>query len=261
MSTPPPVPTPFSLEGRTVVVTGASSGLGRHFARVAASHGAKAVALLARREQQLEKVASELRDTGATVVTAVADVSDPDSVDAAVASITDRLGPIDVLVNNAGGATVSRAVDVPYEEWQSVQASNLGGTFLMSRAVARHSIAVGEPLSIINIASVLGLRVMPGTAAYASSKAGVVQLTKQLAIEWARHGIRVNALCPGYFPTEAAEFQRDGAQEQMASRVPMRRLGQLAELDGPLLLLASEAGSYLTGATISVDGGLASNSV
>lgn len=261
MSDASPAPTPFSLQGRTVVVTGASTGLGRHFAHVAAAHGAKAVALLARREHKLQEVASELAGSGATIITAVADVSDPDSVDAAVASVTDQLGPVDVLVNNAGGANVSRAVDIPFEEWQSIQASNLGGTFLMSRAVARHSIAAGAPLSIINIASVLGLRVMPGTAAYASSKAGVVQLTKQLAVEWARHGIRVNALCPGYFPTEATEFQREGAKEQMASRVPMRRLGQLDELDGPLLLLASEAGSYITGATLSVDGGLASNSV
>ena len=249
-----------SLEGKIVVVTGASSGLGRHFAHVAAREGAAAVALLARRENLLAEVAGEIAHL-TRPVPITADLTDPASIDAATATILDDLGGVDVLINNAGGAPINAAVDLAHDEWRMVQATNVDGTFLMSRAVARNAIETARPLSIVNIASVLGLRVMPSTSAYAAAKAAVVQLTRQLAIEWARHDIRVNALCPGYFPTEAAEFQRPGVKEQMSQRVPMRRLGELHELDGPLLLLASDAGSYLTGAVLAVDGGLSNRSV
>lgn len=245
-----------ALTGRTVLITGASAGLGRHFAQLCAAQGAS-LALLARRGDLLDHVAADLRsETGAEIATAVADVADEAAVEAGVASFVERFGRIDVVVNNAGGAPINRAVTVPNDEWQTVIGSNLSGTFFVSRAVARHAIEAATPLSIVNIASVLGLRVMAQTASYASAKAAVVQLTKQLALEWARHGIRVNALCPGYFPSDAAEFSREGAVEAMAARVPLRRLGTLDELDGPLLLLASDLGSYLTGTVLTVDGGL-----
>lgn len=249
-----------ALQGKTVVVTGASSGLGRHFAHLAAREGASAVVLMARREELLTEVGDEIKHL-TEPIPVVADLSDTESISIAASTALERLGPIDVLVNNAGGAPVNKAVDVPYEEWRMVQATNVDGTFLMSRTLARHAIETSRPMSIINISSVLGLRVMPSTAAYATAKAAVVQMTRQLAIEWARQGIRVNALCPGYFPTEAQEFQRPGAQEQMAQRVPMRRLGELGELDGPFLLLASDAGSYITGAAIAIDGGLSNKSI
>jgi len=172
------------------------------------------------------------------------------------------LGGIDVLINNAGVTRQAPALQQTLEDWDAVVNTNLRGAWLTAVAVAKLMIADGAPGSIVNIASVLGLRVASQVAPYAVSKAGVVQMTKALALEWARYGIRVNALAPGYLRTDINDdFFAGEAGKKLISRVPQRRLGELSELDGPLLLLASDAASFMTGAVIPVDGGHLVNSL
>jgi NAD(P)-dependent dehydrogenase (short-subunit alcohol dehydrogenase family) len=249
----------LGLSGRTVLVTGASQGLGRHFAVTVARAGAERVVVAARSVDKLAAVAEAVESAGSHAVVLPLDVSSPAAVRAGVAALREQVEAVDVLINNAGGSAdrdLTPALEVDDEEWDTILRTNLDGTWHTSQEVARWSRELGRPLSIVNLGSVLGLRVMPRTTAYATAKAAVVQLTRQLALEWARYGIRVNALCPGYVPTEAAQFQVPEVRAAMEGKVPFRRLGELEELDGPLLLLASDAGSYMSGTTVVVDGAL-----
>lgn len=243
------------LSGKVALVTGASSGLGLHMAKTLARAGAK-VALAARRIERVEAEARALEDEGATAVAVPLDVTDPASVEAAVARVRDALGAPVILVNNAGIAHTDRALELAPETFREVVATNLEGAFYVARATARAMIEAGVGGSIVNVASILGLRVAGRVAAYAASKAGLVRLTEVLALEWARHGIRVNALAPGYVETDLnRDFLSSEAGQALRARIPQRRFGRLEDLDGPLLLLASDASAYVTGAVIVVDGG------
>lgn len=250
----------LDLLNKRVVITGASSGLGEHFARLFSAEGAN-LGLIARRGNRLEALARELESQyGGRVAVASCDVLDPAAIDLAFDDLHGRLGGIDVLINNAGVSRQAPAVEQSLEDWDSVVNTNLRGTWLCAVAAAKYMIADkspdSSPGSIINIASILGLGVAKQVAPYAISKAGVIQMTKALALEWAQYGIRVNALAPGYLHTDLnAEFFKSEAGKALISRVPQRRLGELSELDGPLLLLASEASSFMSGTVIPVDGG------
>lgn len=241
----------WNLAGKTALVTGASSGIGAHLASKLAAAGAEVV-LGARREAQLADVASAIRAFGGQCSTAVLDVTSQSSIDA----LGDWVPRIDILVNNAGLVREAAVLDQSEEDWDTVIDTNLKGMFLLSRAVARAMRDRGKGGSIINIASILGLRQSAGVLPYAVSKSGVVQMTKTMALELARFGIRVNAIAPGYLNTEINEgFWESDAAKAMIRRIPQRRLGELEDLDGPLLLLASDASAYMTGSVITVDGG------
>lgn len=244
------------LSGQRILITGASSGLGNHFARLAASCGAQVV-IGARRTSRLEALAVELAALGAEQVTVVElDVASQSSVAQAVATINATGKPLDVVVNNAGVGHEGAAMTQPIDEFDDIIATNLRGVWLVSTEVARLWKARGQGGIIVNIASIQGERVMPGVAAYSASKAAVVHLTKSLALEWARDGIRVNAIAPGYISTEMTQAAWDTPQgEALIKRIPLRRLGTAQELDGALLLLSTQASSWMTGSVITVDGG------
>ncbi|AWB07459.1 2-deoxy-D-gluconate 3-dehydrogenase (plasmid) [Azospirillum humicireducens] len=245
----------IDLTGRTALVTGASSGLGRHFAGVLAKAGAR-VALAARRTDALAETKAAIEAGGGTALVVAMDVTDSGSVSAAVAQAWDGLGRIDILVNNAGVTATSPFLDMSEEEWDRVIETNLTGCARVARAVARRMRDDEQGGSIVNIASILGMRVAGHVSSYIAAKGGLVHLTKAMALELARHGIRVNALCPGYVETELnADFFACDAGKALVKRIPQRRLGRLADLDGPLLLLASDAGAYMTGSVLAVDGG------
>lgn len=239
-----------SLAGRNVLITGASTGLGAYFSKVLASHGA-AVWLAARREPALRQVAATVTEQGGTASTLSIDVTDTKSIDAALGAL-DR---IDILVNNAGIVREGGALQQTESDWDAVLDTNLKGMFFIAQAVAKRMKQNGDG-SIINIASILGLRQAGGVSTYAVAKAGVIQMTKALALEWARFGIRVNALAPGYLNTELnRDFWQSEAGSALIKRIPQRRLGELSDLEGPLMLLASDASRYMTGSTLVVDGG------
>jgi len=244
------------LSGKRIVITGASSGLGEHFARILSRSDAS-LGLMARREKKLKLLAQELESThDGRVAVSSCDVLKPDSIAPAMAHLHAELGGIDVLINNAGVSKQAPALVQTLEDWDNVIDTNLRGTWFAAVAAARLMIEDGCQGCIVNIASVLGIGVTGQVGPYAISKAGVVQMTKVLALEWARHGIRVNALAPGYISTEInSGFFNSKAGEALISRIPQRRLGELNELDGPLLLLASGASSFITGTVIPVDGG------
>lgn len=245
----------FDLTGQHVLVTGASGGLGEHMARVLAQAQAR-VSLAARREDALARVAGAIAEAGGSAVGFAMDVTGPETIEAAFARAEAWAGPVTVLVNNAGVTLTRAALELDEAEWDRVVDTNLKGVWLVAQAAARRMIAQQVAGSIINIASILGLRVAGAVAPYAVAKAGVVQMTKALALEWARHGIRVNALAPGYIETELnGTFFASDAGKALVRRIPQRRLGRMDELDGPLLLLASRAGSYMTGSVVAVDGG------
>ena len=239
----------LSLTGKHALVTGASSGLGLHFAGVLARAGASVV-LAARREDRVIAESRALRDAGLSAEAMQLDVTSADSISA----VFDTTPPFDVVVNNAGISREDAAIDMSIEDFEAVLATNLTAVFAVAQAGARSMKDRGG--SIVNIASILGLRVSGHVAAYAASKAGVVQLSKALALEWARYGIRVNALCPGYIETPInAGFFASEAGHAVIKRIPQRRLGLPSDLDGALLLLASDASAYMTGSVIAVDGG------
>lgn len=245
----------FDIAGRHVLVTGASSGLGRHFARALAAKGAR-VTLAARREGALAETLDAISGAGGQGQRVVMDVTDGASIERGLDEAEDGFGPVAVLVNNAGVTVTRAALDLEKRDWDQVVDTNLKGVWLAAQSTARRMVRHGIPGSIVNIASILGLRVAGGVMPYAVSKAGVIQLTKALALEWARHRIRVNALAPGYVETELnADFFASEPGKALIKRVPQRRLGEARELDGPLLLLASDAGSYMTGSILTVDGG------
>jgi len=248
--------TPDLLSGRVALVTGASSGLGRHFAQRLAQHGATVV-IAARRVDALAALADELAAQGATAHAVALDVREPASVERAVADSVARAGRIDVLINNAGVALTKPALLTTDADWRSVIDTNLDGAFRVARAVAQAMADARRGGSIVNIASILALRVAKQLPAYVAAKAGLLKLTEALALEWAPQAIRVNALAPGYIETELnRDFLRSPAGESLGKRVALRRFGQPADLDGALMLLASDAGRYMTGATLVVDGGI-----
>ena len=250
----------FDLTGKTALVTGASSGLGQHFARVLSRAGA-GIVLAARRVDRLAALAAEITAGGGRATAVACDVTSTASVAAAFTAGAASLGPISIVINNAGVPSAAWFAKTSDEEWASVLDVNLTGVFRVGREAARHIQAnakAGHATggSIINIASILGFGVLKTLSTYATSKAAVVQLTKAMALELARDRIRVNALAPGYFETEINDGFLDSDEgKSLLAKVPMKRHGDLAELDGPLLLLASDAGAYMTGSIITVDGG------
>lgn len=246
---------PFDLSGRVAVVTGASSGLGRRFALTLAQAGAK-VGLAARRAELLKELDAEIAAFDGRALPVVMDVTDAKSVADGFAAIETELGPIGVLVNNAGVATTKPFLEQEEGDWRQVLDTNLDGARRVAQGAAVLMAKHGHGGSIINIASVLGLRPASHVSAYAAAKAALVSLTQTMALELARHYIRVNALAPGYVVTDLnREFLTGKSGEAMLKRVPLRRFGEPADLDGALLLLASDAGRYMTGSVIVVDGG------
>lgn len=248
----------FSLTGRVALVTGASGGLGRHFGRVLHAAGAS-VALAARRP---ESVAEDAAALGARAMAVALDVTDAASIAAALEAVEARFGACDLLVNNAGIAATKPFLDHAEDDWDRVMDVDLRGAFVMAQAAAKRMVAAGREGAIVNIASILALRVIPGVAGYSAAKAGLIQLTRQMAVELARHRIRVNALAPGYVATDInREFFASDAGQALLKRIPQRRLGTVDDLTGPLLLLASRAGAHMTGSVVTVDGGHSVNSL
>jgi 3-oxoacyl-[acyl-carrier protein] reductase len=245
----------FSLKGRVALVTGASSGLGVQFAKALADNGA-VVVLAARRADRLKALKDEIEGKGGKALAIEADVTDHAAVARAFDAAEKTFGTVTILVNNAGIAHGGRAVEMPAEEWRKVLSTNLDAVFFWAQEAARRMLAAKKQGAIVNIASVLGLAVAKGAVAYATAKAGVVQVTKALAVELAFKGVRVNAIAPGWFVTEMNDdYLMSEAGLAIKREIPMGRFGNPGDLDGALLLLVSDAGSYITGATIVVDGG------
>jgi NAD(P)-dependent dehydrogenase (short-subunit alcohol dehydrogenase family) len=245
----------FDLTGQVALVTGASSGIGRHLAGLLAAAGAK-VALAARRADRLDEAAREIAVAGGQGLSIACDVTRSDSVAAAVATAEAQLGPLSILVNNAGVVVAKPVLQHTEEEWDYVLDTNLKGAWLMAREFAQHLVDRQRPGRIVNIASVLGLRTIARVPSYTAAKAGLIHLTHVLAMELARYGILVNAIAAGYVETDFnREFLRSEAGKNLAARIPLRRVGRPDDLDGAMLLLTSPAGAYLTGAIIAVDGG------
>ncbi|HZL38664.1 MAG TPA: SDR family NAD(P)-dependent oxidoreductase [Pseudolabrys sp.] len=244
------------MQGRVALVTGASSGLGTQFAKALAENGAS-VALVARRADRLEAIKAEIETKGGKAIAVEADVTDRKAMASAFDAAEKAFGTVTILINNAGIAQSSRrAIEVTPEEWRKVLSVDLDAVFHNAQEAARRMLAAQKKGSIVNIASVLGLGVAKGVAAYATAKAGVIQITKVLAVELAFKGVRVNAIAPGWFVTEINDsYLNSEAGTTLKREIPMGRFGAAGDLDGALLLLCSDAGSYITGATIVVDGG------
>jgi NAD(P)-dependent dehydrogenase (short-subunit alcohol dehydrogenase family) len=250
----------FDLSGRVALVTGASQGLGRRFAEVLAAHGA-AVGLAARQIDRLADLRAELDGAGRAVASVMLDVTDTAAIEAAIESIEAALGPVDILVNNAGVAVAKGVLEQTEADWDRVLDTDLKGAFFTAQAVARRMAARTQRPpwggNIINIASLIALKVVGHLAPYAAAKSGLAQITKAMALELARHDIRVNALAPGYIETDInCTFLASEAGERLRKQIPQRRFGTPADLDGALLLLASDASRYMTGSIIVIDGGL-----
>lgn len=241
----------FRLDGKRALITGASSGFGAHFAQLLSAAGADVV-LAARRADKLAGLQKALQAQGRKASSVSMDVGSRDSVLAGF----DQIGTCDIVINNAG-ITVTRALlDQTEEDWDSVIDTNLKGCWLVATEAARRLRSAEKPGAIVNVASILGERVAAGVAPYAISKAAVIQATKVMALELARYQIRVNALLPGYVVTDLnRDFLESEAGEKLRSRIPTRRFGDINDLDGPLLLLCSEAGTGMTGSCVTVDHG------
>jgi NAD(P)-dependent dehydrogenase (short-subunit alcohol dehydrogenase family) len=251
----------FDLSGKVALVTGASSGLGVHFARTLAAAGAS-VAIAARRADRLVSLQAELQKAGGKAAAVELDVQSGKSVSAPFDAAETALGAIDIVVNNAGISIVKPALDMPEQDWDAVVDTNLRGAWLVAQTAAKRWVAARRAGVIVNIASILGLRTIGQVAPYNASKAGLIHLTHVLAMEWARHNIRVNAICPGYIETEMnSDFWKTPGGQRLIERIPQRRIGQPEHLDGALLLLASEAGTFMTGSVLTVDGGHTVNSL
>jgi NAD(P)-dependent dehydrogenase (short-subunit alcohol dehydrogenase family) len=245
----------FDLTGRVALVTGASGGLGLRFAQVLAANGAS-VALVARRADRLKEAKAKIEAAGGRTVAIVADVLDREQMSRTFDRAEDAFGPVTILVNNAGVAHSTRALELSEEEWRRIVGTNLDAVFFWAQEGARRMLAAGQKGAIVNIASVLGFGVSKGTIAYATAKAGVIQMTKALGLELAFRGVRVNAIAPGWFVTDInREYLSSEQGKKLTRDIPVGRFGQDGDLDGALLLLASNAGGYMAGATIVVDGG------
>ena len=243
------------MSGKVALVTGASDGLGRHFAGVLARAGARVV-LGARRRERLERAVDEIAADGGTASAVALDVSAGRSVEEAFAEIDRLVGPVDVVINNAGTTVTKPMLEMTEAEWDGIVDTNLKGVWLVMREAARRMVDAKSGGCVVNVTSILGERVAGNVSAYAASKAAVTHLTKAAALELARYGIRVNALAPGYIRTDLnAEYFESLPGQAMIKRVPQRRLGDAADLDAPLLLLASDASPFMTGAVVAVDGG------
>ena len=254
MDTPRFLDSLFGLEGKHVLLTGASSGLGRHFARTLAQAGARAT-LCARSVDRMETLAASLREEGAQVHVQALDVRDRASIRACVAA-AEAVAPVDVLVNNAGIAIPKAPQKLTDEQWDTVYETNLRGPWVLAQEVIKRRLEDGRGASIINIASVLGIRAIGHLAPYSAAKAGLINLGRDLCVDLATSGIRVNALAPGYFVTEMNdEWLSTPAGDKLRNRIPARRFGDPAELDGALIYLASDASRYMNGNLITVDGG------
>ena len=245
-----------SLAGKCALVTGASSGLGEHFAKTLAKQGATVV-LAARRLEKLKSLQSEIETAGGQAFAVTMDVTSADSVASAFAAIdTEFSAPCDILINNSGVGQASWFVDTTEEEWANIVDTNLTGVWRVAQQASKALIAAGNPGSIVNIASITAQQPSHMISGYAASKAAVDHLTRNMALELSRYGIRVNAIAPGYFKTAINDDYLDSeAGDRMRKRIAMRRFGDYADLEGPLLLLASDASAYMTGSTITVDGG------
>lgn len=246
---------PFLLEGKVALVTGASSGFGQHFAPVLSRAGAKVV-LAARRTDLIQKEADSINAAGGAAIAVTMDVTSSASIAQALDEVEREFGVVTVVINNAGITVPKLLLDLSDDDWNKVIDTNLNGVAYVTRETARRMIAAGTGGSIVNIASILAERVQKALTNYAASKAAVVQFTRTAALELAQHKIRVNALCPGYFQTELnGEWFKTADGQALIKRIPQRRTGNLEELNGPLLLLASDAGSLMTGSAVTVDGG------
>jgi NAD(P)-dependent dehydrogenase (short-subunit alcohol dehydrogenase family) len=245
----------FALTGRTALVTGASSGLGHHFARTLARAGA-AVAVAARRRDRLDELVTTIGAAGGRAVAVAMDVTDAASIGAGFTAAAAALGVVDVVVNNAGMSIVKPSLELAETDWDAVVDTDLRGPWLVAQTAARALVAAGRPGRIVNVGSITGLRTIGQIAPYAAAKAGLLHLTRVLAMEWARHGIQVNAIAPGYVETELnRDFWTSAAGRRLIERIPQGRLGRPDDLDGALLLLASDAGAFMTGSVLVVDGG------
>jgi NAD(P)-dependent dehydrogenase (short-subunit alcohol dehydrogenase family) len=244
------------LDGRVAVVTGASRGIGRSIALALAEAGAD-VALAGRDVARLDAVAGQIRDGGRSALAVPTDVTDRARVDALVARTVDELGGLDIVVNNSGVVSSLPLLEVSDEEWDRVLDTNLRGVFLVTRAAGRHLVGQGSG-KVVNIASNFAFKGVAGHAAYCASKAGVVAFTRAMAVEWARYGVQVNALAPGYVETDLnADVRADpDAAERIVRSVPARRMGRADEFGPWVVLLASPASDYMTGETVTIDGGL-----
>ena len=258
----PPLNSLFDLQGRVALITGGSRGLGLEFAEGLAEAGAK-VWLSARREQWLTPALAELRAAGFTAEGATCDVTKPDDVDRSVDMCIEKLGSLDILINNAGVSWSAPAEDMPYDKWRMVLDTNLTGALLFSQAAARKSMIPRQFGRIINVASIAGLKgTMPSglhNAGYVASKGGLIALTRELAAKWAQYNIRVNAISPGFFPSRMTrDVIAERGEDAMSSSTPMRRIGRAGELKGVGVFLAGDASNFITGQNIVVDGGRSS---
>lgn len=245
----------FRLDGKIALVTGASSGLGNRFAKTLAKAGAKVV-VAARRRDKLDKLVQDITEEGGTVIAVTMDVTDMDSIQKGYDEAEKHLGLVDIIINNAGVANNQLFLDIDEEGWDFTMDANLKGVMRVAQVGCKRLVAAGKPGVVINISSLLGLAFQTMQTSYSASKAAVIHLTRCMASELMRHNIRVNSIAPGYFKTEMNDFFFDTDRgKEYIKTIPARRLGQLEELDGPLLLLASDASSFINGTTLVVDGG------